>query len=356
MNKKILQLCVIMLLLLMTGCANKTQTEINNDCSSGVVLIRNMSYYELRLSNGDVYFFTTYDKEEGLEGWTHQRSEVVKNESYGTGFFVDGKGLIATNKHVVAATVSEKEAKDALREVMDYTLETIKDAYYSKRAEYDRARTNVAWAQENDEEDTDAAAKVEDLARELDELFKQYQALRNIDPAASRLIYHTEVGVSYNNSIVQKTSEIHACDIVASSNTHDLALIKLQTGLTPKDKHVFAIPEENPLTAYSFSDKLRKQMGNDKNAFIYMIGFNLGPTLALTDEGIKAQINMGNISQNSQQRMMYSIPALPGSSGAPVINAQEELVAVNFAGIDTTQSFNYGIPVKFLKELMDTCP
>lgn len=84
-----------------------------------------------------------------------------------------------------------------------------------------------------------------------------------------------------------------------------------------------------------------------------MTSFNLGPTLALTKEGIKSQFNSGTISQRTEDRLMYSIPALPGSSGSPVVNLQGQLVAINFAGINTTQNFNYGIRVKHLKNLIE---
>ena len=50
---------------------------------------------------------------------------------------------------------------------------------------------------------------------------------------------------------------------------------------------------------------------------------------------------------------MYSIPTLPGSSGSPVVNLQGQLVAINFAGINGTQNFNYGIRVKYLKDLIN---
>ena len=85
-----------------------------------------------------------------------------------------------------------------------------------------------------------------------------------------------------------------------------------------------------------------------------MIGYNQGPILAHTESGIKAQITQGNISQNTDDiQMMYSIPALQGSSGSPVLNQYGELVAINFAGISTTQNFNYGIKVNKLKELIE---
>ena len=84
-----------------------------------------------------------------------------------------------------------------------------------------------------------------------------------------------------------------------------------------------------------------------------MHGFNLGPALALTEEGLKAQFTNGTVSQQTSDRLMYTIPALRGSSGSPVVNRNGELVAINFAGLDGTQNFNYGVRVKHLKALLD---
>lgn len=72
-----------------------------------------------------------------------------------------------------------------------------------------------------------------------------------------------------------------------------------------------------------------------------------------TQEGMKSQFNSGSISQRTSERQMYSIPALPGSSGSPIVNLQAQLLAINFAGLNGTLSFNYGIRVKYLKNLID---
>ena len=98
---------------------------------------------------------------------------------------------------------------------------------------------------------------------------------------------------------------------------------------------------------------IEKRIKDDKNSKLFMSSFNLGPRLAITKEGIKSQFNNGSISQKTNERLMYSIPTLPGSSGSPVVNMQGQLVAVNFAGLNGTQNFNYGIRVKYLKNLIE---
>ena len=84
-----------------------------------------------------------------------------------------------------------------------------------------------------------------------------------------------------------------------------------------------------------------------------MIGYNAGFAIASTSQGIKAQITKGDISQKSDaSKILYTIPALPGSSGSPVMNTYGYLVAVNFAGMQNTQGFNYGIRMSKVKEFM----
>ena len=93
-----------------------------------------------------------------------------------------------------------------------------------------------------------------------------------------------------------------------------------------------------------------------------MIGFNHGNKIAETTNGINSQLTEGNISQiNDDFKMLYTIPALPGSSGSPIFDKYGRLLAVNFAGFLNTQNFNYGIQTKKLQEYLiknniDTIP
>ena len=55
---------------------------------------------------------------------------------------------------------------------------------------------------------------------------------------------------------------------------------------------------------------------------------------------------------NDDFKMLYTIPALPGSSGSPIFDKYGRLLAVNFAGFLNTQNFNYGIQTKKLQEYL----
>ncbi len=50
--------------------------------------------------------------------------------------------------------------------------------------------------------------------------------------------------------------------------------------------------------------------------------------------------------------MLYDIATVQGSSGSPVIDAEGNLVAVNFAKLNGSDNFNFGIPLKRVKEFM----
>ena len=111
--------------------------------------------------------------------------------------------------------------------------------------------------------------------------------------------------------------------------------------VSDKDEEQGFVDKVKSLFAPTDKDELQTEQK------LYMIGFNAGFTLSNTSQGIKAQITSGTISQKpDNDKIMYTIPSLPGSSGSPVVNEYGKLVAVNFAGMTGTQSFNYGIQSK----------
>ena len=86
---------------------------------------------------------------------------------------------------------------------------------------------------------------------------------------------------------------------------------------------------------------------------LYMIGFNAGIVLANTRKGIKVQMTSGRITQMPDgNRLLYSIPTMQGSSGSPVVDEWGNLVGVNFAKLNGSDNFNFGIPLQKVRNFV----
>ena len=77
-----------------------------------------------------------------------------------------------------------------------------------------------------------------------------------------------------------------------------------ELALAPEGKYVFKVPETNNATNSKNKEDLEDEETSTTGKGLHMIGFNLGPNLALTEQGIKAQITSGEISQ----RVPGSVP------------------------------------------------
>lgn len=153
-----------------------------------------------------------------------------------------------------------------------------------------------------------------------------------------------ELGIAYNDTHVTGEKDFlqkNPCVIIRVSDKPDvdLALIQLKNKQTPQNAYVFAIPSE--------SDPL--EMGQQ----LYMLGYNAGPQLATTKAGIQVQMTGGKVTQLSDgQRILYDIATVQGSSGSPVIDTEGNLVGVNFAKLNGSDNFNFGIPIERVREFM----
>lgn len=330
-----------------------TDSEIDEAYGSGVVLIMNSGYYEIVLSNGESVYFTSYDEENGLQNFTSDKDSIVTAYSFGTGFFVSDDGKIATNNHVVSSDVTEKQIKKQMNSLFSKIKEALSDQYDEYKELDEQLLSSIRQKYLDDEDYSTEYTLSDAVEEEMEKLKEMYKYVDDINPSELELKYHSEVSVACNNTYVTNISDFSPCIIKSTDSEYDLAIIQLKDKKTPNDKYVFSVPVGNPLEEYSLPESLGKKFGRDKNSKLTMIGFNRGPQLAFTNEGIKAQTTSGSISQNDDDKIMYSIPSLHGSSGSPVLNAKGQLVAVNFAGIDVTQSFNYGIKVKHLRDLLN---
>lgn len=358
-NKTVMKNIITILCFIFTifSCGNLSEKEIEDTTSTGVVLVQNQSYYEVVLSNGESLYFTTFDEDGDLKGIATDKDSVEVETSYGTGFFVSSEGEIATNAHVVSNMVADKEVNKSVANVISALKHLLAASYNKYQEKYEAAQTAYDYANESPEVSYEEFYRIRDyrdnIKSQMEECAQYYNGLDEIRASDSEIKYHNQVSIAYNNTYVTNTKDFVSCVVTKTDAEHDLAIIQLKDKKTPEGKHVFEVPEEDPLETYTWQEDVTKKISDDKNSKLFMSSFNIGPTLALTKEGLKSQFNNGTISQKTNERLMYSIPTLHGSSGSPVVNMQAQLVAINFAGLNGTQNFNYGIRVKYLRNLIE---
>lgn len=151
---------------------------------------------------------------------------------------------------------------------------------------------------------------------------------------------HSQFGIAYDGSSVKSWNDFmkQPCEMLCVSQDagSDLALLQLKTKQTPADRYIFEIDPDGGNNGASL----------EINQQVYMIGYNQGITLAQTSNGINAQFTSGTVTQQPDgNRVLYSIPAMQGSSGSPVVDDRGRLVAVNFASLRGSDNFNFGVPL-----------
>lgn len=343
----------------------KTSDEIFTECGSGVVMVANQFYYKVTLPTGKVWYFTGFDKDGDFENWTMDLEEIQKNKKMltGTGFLISKDGKILTNRHVAAPTIDLSDTKKSVRALLDGMAEMVRAEMQSMSEKYDELENAKRACYSYNEYDGNIYVddeKMQQIEQEQAELKEAYDgdseiknSLKTIDLSELKVETVCELGIAYNNTFVTKITDFIPCVMTSVSDKEnvDLAMLQLKSKQTPDGKYVFAVSDKDE--EQGFVDKVKSLFApTDKDELqteqkLYMIGFNAGFTLSNTSQGIKAQITSGTISQKpDNDKIMYTIPSLPGSSGSPVVNEYGKLVAVNFAGMTGTQSFNYGIQSK----------
>lgn len=346
--------CTIFFLILssvlVVGC-NSSKSEIDSKYQSGVVLILNRYYYTLTLPDGNV-FYLAGDGEGNITDFEVDPDSAVNcmKAVTGTGFFISEDGKIATNKHVASRTVTNRSAVQATKRILKSIMK-----YLENQNDTCEAIKNQCLAQYGRTTDNIEKIQLVQIYNNLNEKIKENnEIIRNLnylDPEDAKIEYNSTLKVAYNGTFVRTEDDLFPCTLRDTSDK-DIAIIQLNSKQTPSDKYVFPVTEKNMLEHYSFGEYLSRLVGSDKNEQLYMIGFNHGLGMALTDEGIYSQCTEGSVSRVERDAIMYTIPTIQGSSGSPILNRRGQLVAINFAGIRDQQGFNYGVKAKFLYDLM----
>ncbi len=307
---------------LLSCTREKSAEEIYSEKASGVVMILNEHFYSVTIPTGNTFYFTGIEDGK-LQNVAFSQSQIQTAYSFGTGFFVDKYGGILTNRHVVNHYVKKSDVVHYVQNLLSalavYAQERQEKAMYEGGQEYDEAQSYIA-------------------------------QIKRIDASQIAVRCHSKIGIAYNDSYVTGPADFKPCSVEKESDDEnvDLALIRLEDKTTPEGAAIFnaGIDAMGNIHEHT-ADKLTLDQ------HLYRIGYNQGIALASPTEGIKAQLTSGKISQKPDQyRLLYTIPILQGSSGSPVVNSYGDLVAVNFAAVSGTQSFNFGIPIHQIRAFL----
>ena len=322
---------------------------------TGVVLVlEQTSYYvdfeiaDITYGNEPLMAYFTYDQNKNsIENITLSREKAIPSISTGTGFLISDDGMIATNKHVADPEIPQELAEKILR------------LYFQERKDLNQQRG---------EEINDSlnilglshlgANKYKQLYSELKYHQNQVRIMDKIlNTGNFKVKKNTELYVAFTGTKIdpnlRNLDGFLGCNHLISGDqgdqvtANDVAIIQLRN----KDKEipagafVYTVPEK---------DILDKHM--PKNRRVTIIGFNKGFGLQHLElqDGIQPQIQSGELNNLSEKyRIGYSVATLGGSSGSPVLNDDGMLIAVNNSGAAGTESFNYGVRVKYLREILE---
>ena len=330
--------------------------QLYNQYESSVVLIKHSFLYKIKIGD-DIYYFKNFNPEtgeiDGLKDFSELKNEP--NTVWGTGFFVNDNGNILTNRHVTQVNPTKEEQKKILNYLKNQSyqkvseLEQIENELNYKLTDINYTVNNISLTQyEYSQLETDFNLTKEKLQRI--EFFKTlYSAVLQLQSLPTNFVSKTstEFGIFFNKD---KSKDYKNYVKYKSINISDDQKIDLAL-LEPVNKNDLSLRKFRKVDL-SLLDSLnfKPRKINDK---VRMIGFNRGSVIAETTNGINSQLTEGNISQiNDDFKILYTIPALQGSSGSPVFDKYGRLLAVNFAGFLNTQNFNYGIQTKKLQEYL----
>lgn len=362
-----------------TSCKKqKTPEQLFEERASGVVVVLNEYYYQIKLPNGNKVFFTGFDEDGNLENFTPDEDEIEKNRKMmtGTGFFVDKNGSIMTNRHVAEPQLDMVKAKSAyvrlvraMTAVLEYGKSQMEEQYAALESQksdctyYDYEDGTYYYDRDKLQEINDKQNELEESYEELDGLLENLSDLT--DPSALKISSKCKIGIALNDTYVTSIDDFlgaNECVVtdISEKEDVDLALIQLKNKTTPKQSFVFDVTGKYE-DEKSWQERITDSYSNEEddgqlkiNQQLYMIGYNAGLVLGSTKQGIKVQMTSGKLTQSPDgQRLLYSIPTMQGSSGSPVIDERGRLVGVNFAKLNGTDNFNFGIPIERVRDFYD---
>ena len=234
----------------------------------------------------------------------------------GSGFFITGDGYIITNRHVVRPTTSSsaKEAKSELevrqRELDDYRLRLKRERERLKevKATVDDRRAYAESGSATASYKSQYKRYVERYKRDKKYYEQQLKRFREIESDFKKVQSDFSFTSNLTNfskkfTITFKNGKSAKARLVRISKDHDLALLKLDKGITP---------------FLALTSARAPRQGTE----VFAIGSPLGVSDALTT---------GIITKSARDFLFTDTRILPGNSGGPLIDSAGSVLGVNTA-------------------------
>jgi S1-C subfamily serine protease len=331
-------------------CLN-SQTEIYEKYKDAVVLVKHTYALQISIKGSEPFQITVDD------------SSFEEKTISGTGFFVSEDGKIVTNHHVAEPWKYTENKNVDFSGLKDHIASVLPDSIDKKDYKtYLESHWNDYYAGEGEEEyseedaqtaATETVANVDSTTvnNEVNDLISENQSEEKT--ITSQITYTNLEDIE----IVPKTVEISVALHESNDDWLQCKVLKIADG---DEVDVAVLQLESETLPGSVSDIIDLDNAVKDDASIkpgsnaILIGYPMGLTLANTRKGIKVQVYEGQINKESDGvSVQYNVTSTHGASGSPVFNECGQLIAVNYAGYDEAQGYNFGIVAKHAMELMN---
>lgn len=269
-----------------------------------------------RTKRGGTTVLKNYPRRSPVEAATAATVAVKGGLGYGSGFFVSTDGYILTNKHVIRTTKNQEKQESQAFNMVDDRIATLERQFTAEKTKLENREEDLRQLKRLVDRERDSARKKSYAAEYAYRLqkYKKWKAdyirRRQKFDAQHREYRFKRADYNYKKSVANLSqsftivladkTELHA-RLIATSSTHDLALLKLDGYKTPalQPFNSSALVPGGPLYAIGSPARLNNSVTS----------------------GIFSGYERGFVQTNAQ---IY-----PGNSGGPLVTQSGRVVGIN---------------------------